>query len=56
MPHIENFIPAEKRNRPDKRTLTVDAHTHERLKKLSADYNISIKDVIRALLDANDKA
>jgi hypothetical protein len=54
MAKIENFIPADKKNRPDKRTLTVNADTHERLKVLSTRYNVPINQVIKALLDAND--
>lgn len=54
MPRIDKFISKEKKNRPDKRTLTVNAATHERLKQLSTEYNVPITDVIKALLDAND--
>ena len=51
-PNLNDYIPPEAKNRPDKRTLTVSADTHVRLKKLSTEYSIPINKVITALLDA----
>ena len=50
--NLDTFIPKEAKNRPDKRTLTVSAETHMRLKELSTQYGTPINRVITALLDA----
>ena len=50
---IAKHMPDPK-NRPDKRTLTVNAETHERLKLLATQFNVPITKVIAALLDANE--
>lgn len=49
---LDTFINKEDRIRPDKRTLTVSADTHRRLKAMSIEYSIPINKVITALLDA----